>query len=158
MEQKDLARFVGVLNRQSQAYISNAFKNMDISYSECIFLVNLYDNEGINQEELSTLLLTDKTITAKAIKSLEKKGFLTRKVCEKDKRAKKLYLTDRGRECKGQIFSLLGNWVNFLTDGMNRETKDIVFNGLQLIAERAAHADFNELLRPQEEESNKNIQ
>lgn len=147
MERNNLARFVGVLNRQSQAYISNAFKNIDISYSECIFLVNLYDNEGINQEEMSSMLFIDKTITAKSIKSLEKKGFLMRKICEADKRAKKLYLTDKGRDCKEQIFTLLGNWVNFITGGMDGKTKNIVFNGLQLMAEKAANADFNELLQ-----------
>ena len=147
MERNDLARFVGVLNRQSQAYLINAFKSIDIGYSECIFLSNLYDNEGINQEELSSVLFIDKTITAKSIKSLEKKGFIMRKKCEIDKRAKKLYLTDKGKNCKEQIFSLLENWINFITDGMDGKTKKIVFSGMQLMAERAANADLNELLR-----------
>lgn len=71
----DIERFVGVLNRQAQAYISNALKNIDIGYSECVFLSNLYGNEGINQEELSSILFTDK-------------------------RSKRLYLTDKGRNCK----------------------------------------------------------
>ncbi len=153
MKEKDLPRFVGVLNprfigvlnRQSQAYINIVFKNIDISSSEYIFLVNLYDNEGINQEELSSMLFTDKAITAKSIKSLESKGFLIRKVCEKDKRAKRLYLTDKGRDHKEQIFSLLKKWIDFTTGGMDEETKNIVFKGLQLMAENAGNADFNEL-------------
>jgi DNA-binding MarR family transcriptional regulator len=155
MKLNDLARFVGVLNRQSHAYLNNAFKNNDISYSECIFLSNLYDNEGINQEELSSILFIDKTITAKSIKLLENKGFITRKMCETDKRAKKIYLTDKGRDCKEQIFSLLENWINYTTAGMDRKTKNIVFNGLQSMAERAANADFNELLQHKEDDSNK---
>lgn len=155
MGRYDIAGFVGVLNRQSQAYISYAFKNIDLSYSECIFLVNLYDNEGINQEELSAMLFIDKTITAKSIKSLEKKGFLTRKICEIDKRAKKLYLTDKGRDCQNQVFSLLGNWVNFITGKMDKKIKNIVFSGLQQMAERAANADFNELSQYKEKDSSK---
>lgn len=142
----NIERFVGVLNRQSQAYISNAFKKIDISYSECIFLSNLYDNEGVNQEELSSILFIDKTITAKTIKSLEEKGFLIREKCETDKRSKRLYLTNKGRGCKEEILSLLEKWINFITDGMDRKTKSIIFNGLQLMAERAAGADFNDLL------------
>jgi DNA-binding MarR family transcriptional regulator len=145
MKGKDLPRFVGVLNRQSQAYINIVFKNIDISYSECIFLVNLYDNEGINQEELSSMLFTDKAITAKSIKSLEKKGFLIRKICEKDKRAKKLYLTEKGRDNKEHIFSLFKKWIDFTTGGMDEETKNIVFKGLQLMAENAGNADFSKL-------------
>lgn len=142
----DMERFVGVLNRQSQAYINNALKNIDISYSECIFLSNLYNNEGINQEELSSLLFIDKTITAKSIKSLSQKGFLIRKQCETDKRAKKLYLTDKAKDCKEEIFSLLEKWKSFITDGMDIKTKNIVFNNLQLMAERAASANFSEIL------------
>ncbi len=141
----NIERFVGVLNRQTQAYISNAVKNIDISYSECIFLANLYDKEGINQEELSSVLFIDKTITAKSTKSLEKKGFLIREKCETDKRSKRLYLTNKGRDCKEDVFSYLEKWIDFLTEGMDGKTKDIIFNGLQLMAERAANAKFGEL-------------
>lgn len=151
----NIERFVGVLNRQSQAYINNALKDIDISYSECIFLSNLYNNEGINQEELSSILFIDKTITAKSIKSLEKKGFLIRKKCETDKRSKRLYLTDKGRNCKEEIFSLLEKWINFITDGMDIKTKNTVFDGLSLMAERAASANFDELLQNIDENSNK---
>ncbi|WPC44036.1 MarR family transcriptional regulator [Clostridium sp. JS66] len=151
----NIERFVGVLNRQSQAYINNALKDIDISYSECIFLSNLYNNEGINQEELSSILFIDKTITAKSIKSLEKKGFLIRKKCETDKRSKRLYLTDKGRSCKEEIFSLLEKWINFITDGMDIKTKNTVFDGLRLMAERAASANFDELLQNIDENSNK---
>lgn len=151
----NIERFVGVLNRQSQAYINNALKDIDISYSECIFLSNLYNNEGINQEELSSILFIDKTITAKSIKSLEKKGFLIRKKCETDKRSKRLYLTDKGRNFKEEIFSLLEKWINFITDGMDIKTKNTVFDGLRLMAERAASANFDELLQNIDENSNK---
>lgn len=151
----NIERFVGVLNRQSQAYINNALKDIDIGYSECIFLSNLYNNEGINQEELSSILFIDKTITAKSIKSLEKKGFLIREKCETDKRSKKLYLTDKGRNYKEEIFSLLEKWINFITDGMDIKTKNTVFDGLRLMAERAASANFNELLENTNENRDK---
>ncbi|SMC23357.1 DNA-binding transcriptional regulator, MarR family [Clostridium acidisoli DSM 12555] len=146
---------VGVLNRQSQAYISNALKNINISYSECVFLSNLYNNEGINQEELSSILFIDKTLTAKSIKSLEEKGFLIRERCEIDKRSKRLYLTDKGRGCKEEIFSRLEKWINFITDGMDIKTKNVVFNGLRLMSERAASANFDELLQNIDENGNK---
>ncbi len=95
MGEIDIAKFVGILNRKFQAYINYSFKDIDISFSEYIFLLNLYDNEGINQEELSTMLFIDKAATTRVIQSLEKKGFLKRKPCDKDKRAKKIYFTEK---------------------------------------------------------------
>ncbi|AGK96355.1 MarR family winged helix-turn-helix transcriptional regulator [Clostridium pasteurianum] len=158
MELINFARLVGILNRQSQDYMTIAYKSIGISFSECIFLLNLYGNEGINQEKLSSMLLIDKAATARSIKSLEKKGFLMRKISKEDKRAKKLYLTGKGKDCKEQIFSSLRKWIDFLTEGMDKETKNIVFKGLQSMAGRAGNAVFNELLEDKIDDSNKDKQ
>ena len=141
MEQINIGKFIGILNRQFQMYINTALNDIDLSFSEYIFLVNLYDNEGINQEELSSILFKNKSATARAMKILEEKQFLIRKTCDKDKRAKRLYLTDKGRESKEYICSLLENWMNFITKGMNGETIDVVANGLQFMAEKTRDSD-----------------
>lgn len=146
MNIKNFTRFFGILNRQFQTYINGAFKEIGLGYSECIFLVNLYDNEGVNQEELSSILLIDKAITAKTIKSLEAKGFLTRVLCEKDRRAKNLYLTDKGKKYKEQIIYLLEKWIDYISDGIDKDTRDFVFKELQFMAEKASSADFNQLI------------
>lgn len=51
----------------------------------------MYFNEGINQEELSALVFLDKSLTARAIKSLEEKGFIRRKTVKKIKELKNLF-------------------------------------------------------------------
>jgi DNA-binding MarR family transcriptional regulator len=142
MEQINIGKFIGILNRQFQMYINTALNDIDLSFSEYIFLVNLYDNEGINQEELSSVLFINKSATARAMKILEEKQFLIRKTCDKDKRAKRLYLTDKGRKSKKDICSLLENWMNLITNGMNGETIDIVANGLQFMAEKTRDPDY----------------
>ena len=142
MEQINIGKFIGILNRQFQMYINTALNDIDLSFSEYIFLVNLYDNEGINQEELSSILFINKSATARAMKILEEKQLLIRKTCDKDKRAKRLYLTDKGRESKKDICSLLENWMNLITNGMNGETIDIVANGLQFMAEKTRDPDY----------------
>ena len=140
------ARFFGILNRQLHNYINVAFKALDLDYWECIFIVNLYENEGINQERLSSILLMDKSITAKTINSLVKKGFVIRKVCETDKRAKNLYISDKGKEHKEHIFSLIENWIDYISGGIDKETQEFVLNKLRIMAERARDADFDELV------------
>lgn len=74
MELLTLARNVGILHRQTQTYIAAIGSTLDISFSECILLMNIYGNEGITQEELSALLFIDKAATARSLQSLEKKG------------------------------------------------------------------------------------
>jgi DNA-binding MarR family transcriptional regulator len=141
-----LARYVGIFNRQTQAYITAAFSDMDINFSEHIILMNLYENEGINQEELSSLLLIDKALTARTVKSLEEKGYVIRKVAE-DRRFKKLFLTDKAKSQKEYFYSLLKKWEDFTTDWMDQSMKNQVYKGLQTMAEKSASADFAELIK-----------
>lgn len=146
MAKTSIIRSIGILNRHFQTYINVHFKNIDISFSEYIFLINIYENEGINQEELSLMLFIDKAATARDIKSLEEKGFLQRKTYEKDKRVKKLYLTDKAKDYKECIYSTLEKWVNFTTEGMTKDTIDVVMNGLQFMGNRVVSKDSDELL------------
>lgn len=139
-------RYFGILNRQLQTYINLAFKYADLDYWEIIFLINLYDNEGINQEQLSSILFIDKSVTAKTIKSLMNKGFIIRKACEKDKRAKKLYLTDKGNGFKDEIFELIEKWIDCIFNGIDSNSQAFVIKELQLMAENAKKMDYDELL------------
>lgn len=140
-----LARYVGIFNRQTQAYITAAVSSMNLSFSEYILLMNLYDNEGINQEELSSMLFIDKAATARSIKSLEEKGLIAREVATDDKRSKKLFLTDDSKNNKDYFCSLLEKWEDYTTEGMDAETKDCVFKGFRVIAEKSAGANFSEI-------------
>ncbi|PXV87776.1 DNA-binding MarR family transcriptional regulator [Lachnotalea glycerini] len=146
MNVKHNARFFGILNRQLQTYINLAFKKIGLNYWECIFLVNLYDNEGMNQEKLASILLIDKSIATKNINSLVNKGFIIRKINEQDKRAKNLYLTDKGKDYKEQIYSLIEKWIDYISDGIDKDTQDFVINKLHIMAEKARNADFNTLI------------
>lgn len=140
-------RNFGILSRQLQAYINLAFKPLDLDYWEIILMTNLYDNEGINQEQLSSILYIDKSVTAKTIKSLMNKGFVIRKACEKDKRAKKLYLTDKGRESKNEIFELIEKWISYVFNGIDSNSRDFVIKELQLMAENAKMMNYDKLLK-----------
>ena len=142
MDLLTIARYNGLFNRQTQAYITAAFSGMDINYSECILLMNLYDNEGINQEELSSMLFIDKAATARSIKSLEKKGFITRKMMAEDRRAKKLFLTNNAKSHREYFCSLLQKWEDYILEGMDIEMKDHVLKGLQIMSKKSANTDF----------------
>ncbi len=115
-----------------------AFKDSDISYSELIFLATLSENEGINQEGLSAMLFVDKAATARSIKLLEAKELLIRIASKEDKRAKSLYLTDKGRECNKNFDVCVREWEDFITEGLCKEDVDIIMNGTKFMGERAA--------------------
>lgn len=142
-----VARYNGIFNRQTQAYITAALVSINISYSEGILIMNLFDKEGINQEELSSMLYIDKAATARSIKSLEKKGYITREVKSEDRRVKKLYLTDYAISQKEYFSTLIQKWEDFITEGIDTETLTQFSEVLQVMAQKSAIADFDKILK-----------
>ncbi|QQZ60491.1 MarR family transcriptional regulator [Paenibacillus sonchi] len=151
MELLTLARNVGILHRQTQTYIAAIGSTLDISFSECILLMNIYGNEGITQEELSALLFIDKAATARSLQSLEKKGVIRRETKNEDRRAKKLFVTDKGTEFQAYFFNRLEAWEKVTTGGMDEEAKDQVFKGLKRMAEQSMRADLSDCQQSKEE-------
>ena len=76
---EDMRIYISVLYRQFQIYINNNTKDLQISASEYIFLMEMYKNDNMSQEQLSKNLIIDKSATARAIKSLEEKEYIIRK-------------------------------------------------------------------------------
>ena len=77
---------------------------------------------------------------------MEKKGFIVREVTANDKRAKYLFLSDKGKQFKEYFYSLFEKWETLVTDGMDTETRDLIFKGIQSIATQAANANFSDLI------------
>lgn len=116
--------------------------------------MNLYEKEGINQEELSSILLIDKALTARSVKSLEKKGFVIRKTIPEDRRFKKIFLTDKAKSQKKIFYSILQKWENFTIEGLDPAIKNQIFTGIKTMAEKSASTDFTKLINLQEENKN----
>ncbi|MEN2257313.1 MarR family transcriptional regulator [Paraclostridium benzoelyticum] len=99
---------------------------MGVGAGQFMFLVELYKGDGRSQEDLAETLNIDKGTTARAIKKLEEEGFLTREKDEIDKRAYKLYLTDKGKSVKTSIYEVLSKWEIYMTTNLTEEEHDIV--------------------------------
>lgn len=117
----NIGRAISVLYRQGNSFFSKKFSKFGIGSGQHLFLINLYKNDGISQEQLSELLLIDKGTTAKAVKKLEDLGFIKRVKDTEDKRVNKLYLTDNALEIKDEIFGILTEWNTILTTNLTEE-------------------------------------
>ncbi|MFC4600844.1 MarR family winged helix-turn-helix transcriptional regulator [Cohnella hongkongensis] len=130
-ERESVARWVSVLHRQFQIYLNRELRDCDIQSSEYIFLVNLYDKDGISQERLSSNLFIDKAATARALQRLEKLGYVKRARDPADSRAYVVTLTERGREIRDFIKSKLRYWTDLLTGEFTDEEHSDLLNKLK---------------------------
>ena len=130
-------RQVNILCRQFQIYVNNALKPFGVSSSECPVLMGAAIEEGVSQEELTRRIRIDKSATARALQSLEKKGFIERREDPEDRRVKRVYLTADGRLIAEKMRQVIGEWTRSITCGQDEETIRLVENTLRQMNSRA---------------------
>ncbi len=145
MIERSIGKVISILYRQSQIYMNYVLKDLNLNSSEYIFIMTLFNNEGINQEELSSLLLIDKAATARAIKSLESKKMVKREKDIFDKRSNKIYTTEIGKLKKEKIKKALKGWTQVLTEGMDEKTIATVFSALTSMTEKVRRINYQEM-------------
>lgn len=95
--EKSIGKLITYLSRCIQQELKNVVVPFDISVGEEPYYMALTKQDGLTQDELTKLVKVDKAATARMVKSLEQKGYITRETDPKDKRNKKIHLTERGR-------------------------------------------------------------
>jgi DNA-binding MarR family transcriptional regulator len=138
MEKEPLIKWISIIYRYSLIYANKKLKDFDITGGELSFFIYIVDMEGITQEELSNHLKINKSTTAKAVKSLEKKGYVTKKIYDKDKRSYNLYPTKKAVELRKQMRKLAFSWNDILLCDMEKKDKQRVY---ELIVKMAENAD-----------------
>lgn len=137
MEKESIAKWISVLHRQFQIYLNRELKSYDIHASEYIFLVNLYEKDGVTQEQLSTNLFINKAATARAIGRLEKLGYVQRTRNPNDGRAYLVTLTAKGLKMRNMIQDKLKYWTKVISSGLTPEEADDFVRKLKQMSDLA---------------------
>lgn len=130
-----VGKWISVLHRQFIVYVNHAVKDLNMNSSEFMYLVNLYENEGISQEELSQILMIDKAATARAIKNLIEHGYVTKERSDVDKRAFCLHLTDKAYSIREEVNEVMHKWNCMLSTGVEEVCLDHVISGLKQMSD-----------------------
>jgi DNA-binding MarR family transcriptional regulator len=117
--------------------MSKQLESYKIGSGQYIFLIALYKKDGISQEEISNYLKIDKATTAKSIRRLEKEGYVKRDIDSKDKRAYKVYLTQKAFDIKLIICNVLKKWSAVLSEGLSENEKGVVLDLLSRMSKNA---------------------
>ena len=132
-----IGRWISILYRFRQNYLSKRLEPFNIGSGQYFFLLVLSENNGISQERLSNYLKIDKATTAKAIKKLEKEGYVTRTVDTTDKRAYQVYLTQKGWELLPLIEKYINDWERLVTVGFAENESQLLERLLEKMARNA---------------------
>jgi DNA-binding MarR family transcriptional regulator len=123
-------RYITKISREAQRYVRSSLQGTDLGTTEYECLNYVRKNKGISQEKLSAFLNINKAAVARMVANLEKKGYLNRLQDEKDKRAKRLFVTDKVIQLKNMTSSGESNFYEWLLEDIDVEKKKVFLNVL----------------------------
>ncbi|MFJ7472123.1 MarR family winged helix-turn-helix transcriptional regulator [Peribacillus frigoritolerans] len=94
---KEILREIGMIARALDSISNIEFKEYDLTKGQYLYLVRICENPGIIQEKLAEMIKVDRTTAARAIKKLEINGFIEKKEDKYNKKIKKLFPTEKGK-------------------------------------------------------------
>lgn len=119
--------------RKAQLRISSRLSPFGITAAEEPFFMAIQHHAGATQEELTALVGVDKAATARALASLERKGFLTRRQDEKDRRQNRIYASPAALALGGRVHAELLDLNRELLDGISEEDQALLYRALQTV-------------------------
>ena len=106
-------------SRQITGLYTPFLKELDLSYTQYIVMLVLWQNEQIRVTDLCRRLYLDTGTITPLLKKLENKGYLIRKRSMEDERVVMVCLTDEGRQLKKKAVSIpekVSNCVSLQND------------------------------------------
>jgi DNA-binding MarR family transcriptional regulator len=94
---KEILREIGMIARALDSISNIEFKEYDLTKGQYLYLVQICENPGIIQEKLAEMIKVDRTTAARAIKKLEVNGFIRKKDDPHNKKIKRLFPTEKGK-------------------------------------------------------------
>ena len=129
----NIGKYISQIYRKGRIFISKGLEEHNIGQGQFMYLLELYIEDGRNQEELAEVLKIDKGTTARAIKKLEENGFVRRQKDENDKRSNRVYLTEEGKGVKNDIFFILNQWDEKMSEQLNKEERELMIKLLRKV-------------------------
>jgi len=95
---EDILREIGSISRMLESIANIEFKEVQLSKGQYIYLVRIFENEGIIPERLAERIKVDRTTLSRVVKKLEENGFILKESDKENKKIKHLYTTAKGKQ------------------------------------------------------------
>lgn len=113
-----------ILYRLTQKFYDKKLSGFQIGSGQIQFLLLIYENEGISMQTLAKMGVYDKGTITKSVAKLEEYGYIRQEVDMQDKRAKRLYTTEKAKAIIAEVYLIRREWWEHITQGLKVEEVD----------------------------------
>ena len=134
----ELTHNITDIARCAAQYRSEELAALGLKACHGSYLAVISANPGITQDQLARRIFINKSNVARQLVALEEDGFVERRPCSDDKRAMRVYPTEKTLGILPQINAILYHWEDLLTQDLEEEEKDLLAKMLSKMKTRAA--------------------
>lgn len=128
--------WIGIISRKIAKYYNRKFAPYGITSQHFFILIYLWEKDGVKSKDIQDLLALDSASLTGHIDRMEKAGLVKRQHDPDDRRAIRIFLTEKGKEMQG-ILTPIGNELKTnLRKGIPKIGVRIFKIGLDIINKR----------------------
>lgn len=128
---------LNLLWRYAREYGHSRIRNVGISDTEHQICAFLHFHQDMSQDAVASALCLDKTTVAKALLSLEVKGYIRREQNPENRRKNVLSITDAGRATIADVIDVYDVWTDEVCSCLSREEQEAFKDYLGRMVQKA---------------------
>jgi len=117
---------LGLAARKIYRYYNNKYSAYGITVPQSFILFALLDQDGQNVKDLASRLSLDSPAITGLLDRLEKENLVERRNDPLDRRALKVYLTEKGRGLAGEAYQIAADFNDELNSAFNPQQKEVL--------------------------------
>lgn len=128
-----LSKYIAGLYRQSKIDINQAFQDYGLRATEGDLLLFIYDNPGLSQKKIATLMVLDPSLIGRDIQRLIAAGYVQRRLSKTDNRVNEVFLTVSGEHLVSQLRLIITDWWRKLFEQTDQADSAVIDQQLVLL-------------------------
>lgn len=140
IQEINMQKFMKTLNnisRSQSVYRSERIKSEGLCGAHFSFALAICAHPGCSQEELARELCINKSTVTRALVHLQKHGYVTKKICETDKRQFSVYPTEKLLSVIDEIKDTSIQWMHLISEGITEQEMQVFYSVLSRMQEKA---------------------
>lgn len=138
-EKSPLIAWIHNISKNQFKYLKLKFDEFDLGH-EVRYIMMIYDNPNISQDELVLMSGQSKGNIAKSLKRLENDGYIKREVNPNNRRKYMLNTTEKGEDLVPKIRQISKDWekevgIDDSDDELKLRLKEIALKGMELVGD-----------------------
>jgi len=126
---------VSITSRGRFIFLNDRLRPLGLSAGQFPVLMLLYKEQNIMQETLVRHYHLDKGTIARAVKKLEDAGYIRRIVDPDNRRAVRLFLTEKGEDLAPVLHAIHHEWEEQVLTGLSQEQKETLNSLMRTVAQ-----------------------